>query len=153
MFYAEIPVPLLSLPPSSLGLQELQQLGVTPVVSSAPPPAPSPSPPPPTRGQQQRSLTNANPAPPRPSSLILGAPQVSRKEAQQEEEEHEEEEEVGEEAMESTDTDRTVEGSSGTDSRKQSYGELEGSYEDGDEMPKEEPAVVSLEFGMARMTC
>uniref|UniRef100_A0A8C5A5W7 Myotubularin phosphatase domain-containing protein n=1 Tax=Gadus morhua TaxID=8049 RepID=A0A8C5A5W7_GADMO len=110
------------------------------------------------REQQQRSLTNANPAPPRPNSLILGAPQVSRKEAQQDEEkqqqqEEEEEEEVGEEATESTDTDRTVEGSSGTDSRKQSYGELEGSYEDGDEMTKEEPAVVSLEFGMARMTC
>uniref|UniRef100_A0A672IM37 Myotubularin phosphatase domain-containing protein n=1 Tax=Salarias fasciatus TaxID=181472 RepID=A0A672IM37_SALFA len=50
-----------------------------------------------------------------------------------------------------TDTERTVEGSSGTESRKQSYGELEGTYNN--ELAKEEPAVVSLEFGVARMTC
>uniref|UniRef100_A0A8D3CD08 Myotubularin phosphatase domain-containing protein n=1 Tax=Scophthalmus maximus TaxID=52904 RepID=A0A8D3CD08_SCOMX len=59
--------------------------------------------------------------------------------------------EVGEEATESTDTERTVEGSSGSESRKQSYGELEGTYNS--ELAKEEPAVVSLEFGVARMTC
>uniref|UniRef100_A0A8D3E643 Myotubularin phosphatase domain-containing protein n=1 Tax=Scophthalmus maximus TaxID=52904 RepID=A0A8D3E643_SCOMX len=55
------------------------------------------------------------------------------------------------EATESTDTERTVEGSSGSESRKQSYGELEGTYNS--ELAKEEPAVVSLEFGVARMTC
>lgn len=121
----------------------LQQLGVTPVVTSDPP-----APPPPTR--DQRSLSNRSPLPPRPDSLILGAP-ISRKEAQQQEEEEDEEEEVGEEATESTDTERTVEGSSGTESRKQSYGELEGTYNS--ELAKGEPAVVSLEFGVARMTC
>ncbi|KAG7260910.1 hypothetical protein CRUP_031906 [Coryphaenoides rupestris] len=129
---------------------QLLQLGVTPAQQQQ------------QQQQQQRPLTNSNSnpnlLPPRPSSLILEALPISRKEAQQEEEE-EEEEEVGEEATENTDTERTVEGSSGTDSRKQSYGELDGTYAvDGDEdadgeMMKAEPAVVSLEFGMARMTC
>ncbi|XP_071369241.1 myotubularin-related protein 6 [Centroberyx affinis] len=119
----------------------LHQLGVTPVTTSDPPA------PPPTR--DQRSLSNPNTLPPRPDSLILGAP-ISRKEAQRREEE-DEEEEVGEEATESTDTERTVEGSSATESRKQSYGELEGTYNS--DLAKAEPAVVSLEFGVARMTC
>ncbi|XP_029955437.1 phosphatidylinositol-3,5-bisphosphate 3-phosphatase MTMR6 [Salarias fasciatus] len=121
----------------------LQQLGVTPVATSDPPA------PPPTRDQR----TNPNALPPRPDSLILGAP-VSQKEAQRHEEEDNDndgQEDVGEEAVESTDTERTVEGSSGTESRKQSYGELEGTYNN--ELAKEEPAVVSLEFGVARMTC
>ncbi|TNN84639.1 Myotubularin-related protein 6 [Liparis tanakae] len=125
----------------------LQQLGVTPVVTSDPPP--------PTRDQR----ANSNTVPPRPDSLILGAPishkEVQRREEeeeqQQEEEEEAEEEEVGEEATESTDTERRVEGSSGSESRKQSYGELEGTHNS--ELAKEEPAVVSLEFGVARMTC
>uniref|UniRef100_A0A674AG22 Myotubularin related protein 6 n=1 Tax=Salmo trutta TaxID=8032 RepID=A0A674AG22_SALTR len=42
---------------------------------------------------------------------------------------------------------RTVEGSSGSE-RKESYGDLQGTYG-----AKVEPAVVSLEFGVARMTC
>lgn len=109
---------------------------MTPIVTSDPPA------PPPTRDQH----SNSSILPPRPDSLILGAP-VNHKEAQQEDEE----EEVGEEATESTDMERTVEGSSGSESRKQSYGELEGTYNG--EGPKEEPAVVSLEFGVARMTC
>ncbi|XP_068565832.1 myotubularin-related protein 6 [Cebidichthys violaceus] len=127
----------------------LHQLGVTPIVTSDPPP--------PTRDQR----SNSNSLPPRPDSLILGAPinhkEVQRQEEedeqqqQQQQQEEEEEEEVGEEATESTDTERTVEGSSGTESRKQSYGELEGTYNS--ESAKEEPAVVSLEFGVARMTC
>uniref|UniRef100_A0A672IM16 Myotubularin phosphatase domain-containing protein n=1 Tax=Salarias fasciatus TaxID=181472 RepID=A0A672IM16_SALFA len=124
-------------------VQRLQQLGVTPVATSDPPA------PPPTRDQR----TNPNALPPRPDSLILGAP-VSQKEAQRHEEEDNDndgQEDVGEEAVESTDTERTVEGSSGTESRKQSYGELEGTYNN--ELAKEEPAVVSLEFGVARMTC
>uniref|UniRef100_A0A8D3BB81 Myotubularin phosphatase domain-containing protein n=1 Tax=Scophthalmus maximus TaxID=52904 RepID=A0A8D3BB81_SCOMX len=116
----------------------LQQLGVTPVVVTSEPPAA-----PPTRDQHSRTL------PPRPDSLILGAP-VNHKEVQRRVEE-DEQEEVGEEATESTDTERTVEGSSGSESRKQSYGELEGTYNS--ELAKEEPAVVSLEFGVARMTC
>uniref|UniRef100_A0A1A8ETN2 Myotubularin related protein 6 n=1 Tax=Nothobranchius korthausae TaxID=1143690 RepID=A0A1A8ETN2_9TELE len=114
----------------------LQQLGVTPISTSDPPA------PPPTRDQQ------ANPLPPRPASLILGAP-ISQKEVQRQEED--EQDEMGEEATESTDNERTVEGSSGSESRKQSYGELEGTYNK--ELGKEEPAVVSLEFGVARMTC
>jgi len=131
----------------SLPLQRLQQLGVTPIVTSDPPP--------PTRDQR----SNSNTLPPRPDSLILGAP-ISHKEVQrweeedeqqQEEEGEEEGEEVGEEATESTDTERTVEGSSGSESRKQSYGELEGTHNS--ELAKEEPAVVSLEFGVAHMTC
>uniref|UniRef100_G3NCV0 Myotubularin phosphatase domain-containing protein n=1 Tax=Gasterosteus aculeatus aculeatus TaxID=481459 RepID=G3NCV0_GASAC len=99
----------------------------------------------------------SNTLPPRPDSLILGAAindkEVQRQanERQQQLQEEEEEEEVGQEAVESTDTERTVEGSSGTESRKQSYGELEGTYNS--ELAKEEPAVVSLEFGVARMTC
>uniref|UniRef100_A0AAQ5YUG0 Myotubularin phosphatase domain-containing protein n=1 Tax=Amphiprion ocellaris TaxID=80972 RepID=A0AAQ5YUG0_AMPOC len=119
--------------------KKLQQLGVTPVATSDPPAAP------PTRVQR----SNSNTLPPRPDSLILGAP-INHKEVQRHEED-DEQEEVGEEAMESTDTERTVEGSSGTDSRKQSYGELEGTYNS--DVAKEEPAVVSLEFGVARMTC
>ncbi|XP_037550040.1 myotubularin-related protein 6 [Nematolebias whitei] len=111
----------------------LQQLGVSPV-SSCGLPAP-----PPTRDQR------SNPLPPRPDSLILGAP-INQKEAQRREEEQDE---VGEEATEST--ERTVEGSSGSESRKQSYGELEGTYKS--ELAKEEPAAVSLEFGVARMSC
>uniref|UniRef100_A0A669ESG8 Myotubularin related protein 6 n=1 Tax=Oreochromis niloticus TaxID=8128 RepID=A0A669ESG8_ORENI len=117
----------------------LQQLGVVPVATSDPPA------PPPTRDQ----LSNSHSLPPRPDSLILGAP-INHKEVQRHEEENEQEE-VGEEATESTDTERTVEGSSGTESRKQSYGELEGTYNS--DLVKEEPAVVSLEFGVARMTC
>lgn len=120
-------------------VQRLQQLGVTPVATS------EPSATPPTRDQR----SNPNTLPPRPDSLILGAP-INHKEVQRQEEE-DGQEEVGEEAMESTDTERTVEGSSGTESRKQSYGELEGTYNS--ELAKEEPAVVSLEFGVARMTC
>ncbi|XP_063768362.1 myotubularin-related protein 6 isoform X2 [Eleginops maclovinus] len=120
-------------------LQNLLQLGVTPVVTSDPPA------PPPTRDQHCNSTT----LPPRPDSLILGAP-INHKEVERQEGEYEQEE-VGEEATESTDTERSVEGSSGTDSRKQSYGELEGTYNS--ELAKEEPAVVSLEFGVARMTC
>lgn len=116
----------------------LHQLGVTPIATSDPPA------PPPTRDH-----INSNPLPPRPASLILGAP-INHKEEQRQEEE-DEQEEVGEEATESTDMERTVEGSSGTESRKQSYGELEGTYNS--ELGKEEPAVVSLEFGVARMTC
>ncbi|KAG7233662.1 hypothetical protein INR49_006739 [Caranx melampygus] len=117
----------------------LQQLGVTPVATS------EPSATPPTRDQR----SNPNTLPPRPDSLILGAP-INHKEVQRQVEE-DGQEEVGEEAIESTDTERTVEGSSGTESRKQSYGELEGTYNS--ELAKEEPAVVSLEFGVARMTC
>ena len=124
---------------SFVSVQRLQQLGVTPVVRSEPPV------PPPTRDQR----CNANTLPPRPDSLILGVT-ISHKEVQRQVEEAEQEE-MGEEAMESTDTERTVEGSSGTESRKQSYGELEGTYNG--ELAKEEPAVVSLEFGVARMTC
>ncbi|XP_036934246.1 myotubularin-related protein 6 isoform X1 [Acanthopagrus latus] len=118
----------------------LQQLGVTPITTSDPPAAP------PTRDQR----SNSSAYPPRPDSLILGAP-INPKEVQRQQEEDDEQEEVGEEATESTDTERTVEGSSGTESRKQSYGELEGTYNS--ELAKEEPAVVSLEFGVARMTC
>uniref|UniRef100_A0A8C7KN70 Myotubularin related protein 6 n=1 Tax=Oncorhynchus kisutch TaxID=8019 RepID=A0A8C7KN70_ONCKI len=46
-----------------------------------------------------------------------------------------------------SDTERTVEGSSGTE-RKESYSDLQETYG-----AKAEPAVVSLEFGVARMTC
>lgn len=117
----------------------LNELGVTPVVTSDAPAHP------PMRDQRST-------LPPRPDSLILGAP-VNHKEQQRQVEENndDEQDEVGEEALESTDTERTVEGSSGTESRKQSYGELEGTYNN--ELAKEEPAVVSLEFGVARMTC
>lgn len=124
---------------SFVSVQKLQQLGVTPIATSDPPA------PPPTRDQR----SNSNALPPRPDSLILGAP-INHKEVQRQVED-DEQEEVGEEATESTDTERTVEGSSGTESRKQSYGELEGTYNT--ELAKEEPAVVSLEFGVARMTC
>lgn len=110
---------------------------MTPITTSDPPATP------PTRDQR------TNPLPPRPDSLILGAP-INHKEVQRREEE-DEQDELGEEAMESTDTERTVEGSSGSESRKQSYGELEGTCNG--ELAKEEPAVVSLELGVARMTC
>lgn len=110
---------------------------MTPVVNSDPPL------PPPTRNQHFSSST----LPPRPNTLILGA-RVNQKEEQRQEDE---EEEVGEEATESTDMERTVEGSSGSESRKQSYGDLEGTFNG--ELAKEEPAVVSLERGVARMTC
>uniref|UniRef100_A0A673B6E9 Myotubularin phosphatase domain-containing protein n=1 Tax=Sphaeramia orbicularis TaxID=375764 RepID=A0A673B6E9_9TELE len=122
-----------------LFFQRLHQLGVTPLTTSDPPAHP------PTRDQR----TNSNSLPPRPDSLILGAP-VNHKDVQGQDDE-DEQDEVGEEAVESTDMERTVEGSSGTESRKQSYGELEGTYNN--ELAKEEPAVVSLEFGVARMTC
>lgn len=83
--------------------------------------------------------------PPRPQSLILGAP-LSRKETQQEDEE---EEVFGEEAREDAPVgsgrERTVEGSSATEN---GYGEIQGSFGS-----KSEPAIVSLEFGVARMTC
>uniref|UniRef100_A0A674NHC3 Myotubularin related protein 6 n=1 Tax=Takifugu rubripes TaxID=31033 RepID=A0A674NHC3_TAKRU len=115
----------------------LEQLGVTTVVNSDPPL------PPPTRNQHFSSST----LPPRPNTLILGA-RVNQKEEQRQEDE---EEEVGEEATESADMERTVEGSSGSESRKQSYGDLEGTFNG--ELAKEEPAVVSLERGVARMTC
>ncbi|MEQ2182769.1 hypothetical protein GOODEAATRI_025663 [Goodea atripinnis] len=115
----------------------LQKLGVTPIATSDRPA------PPPTRDQR------ANPLPPRPDSLILGAP-INHKEVERREEE-DEQDEVGVEATERTDTERTVEGSSGTESRKPSYGELEGTCNG--ELAKEEPAVVSLELGVARMTC
>lgn len=120
----------------------LHELGVTPVVTFDTPALP------PSRDLR----SGPHPLPPRPDSLILGAP-VNHKEQQRQVEENDdgEQDEVGEEALESTDTERTVEGSSGTESRKQSYGELEGTYNN--ELAKEEPAVVSLEFGVARMTC
>lgn len=83
--------------------------------------------------------------PPRPQSLILGAP-LSRKETQQEDEE---EAVFGEEAREDAPVgsggERTVEGSSATEN---GYGEIQGSFGS-----KSEPAIVSLEFGVARMTC
>ncbi|MCJ8745875.1 hypothetical protein PDJAM_G00135490 [Pangasius djambal] len=97
----------------------------------------------PLNHQKERSI------PSRPRSLILGAP-VSRKEAQQDEDE--EEEIYGEEALEEEDDippsssgERTVEGSSASEN---GYTELQGSFGS-----KSEPAVVSLEFGVARMTC
>lgn len=123
--------------------KRLHELGVTPVVTSDDPTIP------PTR--EQRSTPHTFPT--RPDSLILGAPINHKEQQRQEEEENDEgdQDEVGEEALESTDTERTVEGSSGTESRKQSYGELEGTFNK--EMAKEEPGVVSLEFGVARMTC
>lgn len=121
--------------------QRLQQLGVTPAVTSDPPP--------PTREQRAKS----NPLPPRPDSLILGAP-IGRKDARRRDDEDDgAQDEVGEEATECCDTERTVEGSSATESRKQSYAELEFNGGGGEQLAKEEPAVVSLEFGVARMTC
>lgn len=86
--------------------------------------------------------------PPRPRSLILGAP-VSRKEVQQDDDDNEL---YGEEALEMEDDvlpssggERTVEGSSASEN---GFMELQGSFGS-----KSEPAVVSLEFGVARMTC
>lgn len=122
-----------------LPVQRLHQLGVAPNT------IPDPPAPPPTRDQR----SNSNTLPPRNDSFILGAP-INHKEVQQQQEE-DEQEEVAEEATEGTDIERTVEGSSGTESRKQSYGELEGTYNK--ELAEEEPAIVSLEFGVARMTC
>lgn len=97
----------------------------------------------PLNHQKERSI------PPRPRSLILGAP-VSRKEAQQDEDG--EEEVYGIEALEEEDDvppsssgERTVEGSSASEN---GYTELQGSFGS-----KSDPAVVSLEFGVARMTC
>ncbi|KAI4898577.1 hypothetical protein NFI96_033237 [Prochilodus magdalenae] len=89
--------------------------------------------------QKERNL------PARPQSLILGAP-LSRKEAQQEDEEEEVYgEEVREDVPVGSGEERTVEGSSATEN---GYGELQGSFDS-----KSEPAIVSLEFGVARMTC
>lgn len=112
-------------------------------------------PPPPTRDQRP----NSNPLPPRPDSLILGAP-IGRKDARRRDDEDNgdgAQDEVGEEATECCDAERTVEGSSATESRKQSYAELEGTFNgnggSSQELAKEEPAVVSLGFGVARMTC
>lgn len=112
---------------SAFSLQKLQKFGL----STSP-----------LNHQNERSV------PPRPRSLILGAP-VSRKEAQQNEDE---EEVYGEEALEEEDDvprsssgERTVEGSSASEN---GYTELQGSFGS-----KSEPAVVSLEFGVARMTC
>ncbi|KAG7487347.1 hypothetical protein MATL_G00022180 [Megalops atlanticus] len=79
--------------------------------------------------------------PPRPDSLILGAP-LSCKEAQREEGEREEGREG---APACSDGERTVEGSSATE---KAYGELQGSFGS-----KPEPSLVSLELGVARMTC
>lgn len=125
-----------------LSLQQLHQLGGSPIAPSEPPAPP--------QCRDQRS--NSSALPPRPDSLILGVP-INHKEVRQQQEDDgdEQQEEVVEEATESTDMERTVEGSSGTESRKQSYGELEGTFNG--ELAKEEPAVVSLEFGVARMTC
>lgn len=92
-----------------------------------------------------RSQPKERSFPPRPQSLILGAP-LSRKETQQEDEE---EEVFGEEAQEDASVgsggERTVEGSSATEN---GYGEIQGSFGS-----KSEPTIVSLEFGVARMTC
>uniref|UniRef100_A0A8C1FJ22 Myotubularin related protein 6 n=2 Tax=Cyprinus carpio TaxID=7962 RepID=A0A8C1FJ22_CYPCA len=78
-------------------------------------------------------------------SIHHNAPLLSRKEVQQEEDE----EVFGEEAMEDapaiTGGERTVEGSSATEN---GYGELMGSFGS-----KNEPGAVTLEFGVARMTC
>ncbi|KAA0704603.1 Myotubularin-related protein 6 [Triplophysa tibetana] len=83
--------------------------------------------------------------PPRPQSLILGAPVLSRKEVQREEDEEVFGEEAREDVPISTGGERTVEGSSATEN---GYMELPGSFGS-----KGEPAVVTLEFGVARMTC
>ena len=89
--------------------------------------------------------------PQRPRSLILGAP-LSRKEAQQQldeeavvEAEEAQEEEGEEDGLARSCGERTVEGSSATEN---GYGDLEEAFSS-----KPEPAVVSLEFGVARMTC
>ncbi|KAG5268091.1 hypothetical protein AALO_G00208150 [Alosa alosa] len=91
--------------------------------------------------------------PARPRSLILGAP-LSCKEAQQQqlddepvveaEEAREAEEDDGGGLARSCGT-RTVEGSSATEN---GYAELDEAFSS-----KPKPAVVSLEFGVARMTC
>uniref|UniRef100_W5M8U4 Myotubularin related protein 6 n=1 Tax=Lepisosteus oculatus TaxID=7918 RepID=W5M8U4_LEPOC len=72
--------------------------------------------------------------PPRPQSLILGAP-LSCKEEQQLREEG---------GLRGRDSVRTVEGSSATD---RGYGELRDAF------AKPEPTLVSLELGVAKMTC
>ena len=130
---------LLSFP--CLALQQLHQFAVTPIAPSEPPVPP----------QCRDQRTNSSTLPPRPDSLILGLPINHKEVRQQEEDNGVGPEEAVEEATEITDMERTVEGSSGTESRKQSYGELEGTFNG--ELAKEEPAVVSLEFGVARMTC
>lgn len=107
--------------------QKLQKFGV------------STSPPKPQTPPRERSL------PPRPQSLILGAPVLSRKEVQREEDEEVFAEEAREDVPISTGGERTVEGSSATEN---GYMELPGSFGS-----KSEPAVVTLEFGVARMTC
>ncbi|KAL2085867.1 hypothetical protein ACEWY4_019187 [Coilia grayii] len=92
--------------------------------------------------------------PARPRSLILGTP-LSRKEAQQQQEDDEpvveaeeaqEEEDEVDSGLSRSCSERTVEGSSGTEN---GYPELEEPFSSA----KAEPAVVSLEFGVARMTC
>ncbi len=64
---------------------------------------------------------------------------------QQEEDEEVFGEEAREDAPANTGGERTVEGSSATEN---GYGELTGSFGS-----KIEPSVVTLEFGVARMTC
>ncbi|KAJ8375607.1 hypothetical protein SKAU_G00061870 [Synaphobranchus kaupii] len=86
--------------------------------------------------QDIHALPSHSALPARPLSLILGAP-FSCKEAQRDESREEEPGCGGRE--------RTVEGSSATDN---GYVELQDSFS-----AKPEPAVVSLEFGVARMTC
>lgn len=107
--------------------QKLQKLGVStsPLKPQTPP--------------REHSL------PPRPQSLILGAPVLSRKEVQREEDEEVFGVEAREDVPISTGGERTVEGSSATEN---GYMELPGSFGS-----KSEPAVVTLEFGVARMTC
>ncbi|KAI1891271.1 hypothetical protein AGOR_G00142060 [Albula goreensis] len=78
--------------------------------------------------------------PPRPQSLILGAP-LSCKEAQRDEAVEGREVGPGRSSGE-----RTVEGSSATEN---GYAELQDSFSSA----KPEPTLVSLEFGVARMTC
>uniref|UniRef100_A0A9R1SK56 Myotubularin related protein 6 n=2 Tax=Cyprinus carpio TaxID=7962 RepID=A0A9R1SK56_CYPCA len=78
-------------------------------------------------------------------ALKTVTPLLSRKEVQQEEDEEVFGEEAREDAPASTGRERTVEGSSATEN---GYGELKGSFDS-----KNEPAVVTLEFGVARMTC
>lgn len=83
--------------------------------------------------------------PPRPRSLILGAPLLGRKDVQQDEDEEMFAEEAREDPPALTGGERTVEGSSATEN---AYTELPGSFGS-----RNEPAMVTLEFGVARMTC
>uniref|UniRef100_A0A8D0C901 Myotubularin related protein 6 n=1 Tax=Scleropages formosus TaxID=113540 RepID=A0A8D0C901_SCLFO len=73
---------------------------------------------------------------PRPQSLILGTPHGHKEEDGEQE---------GEGLPARSDGERTVEGSSATEN---SYAELQGPFG-----AKAEPHLVSLEFGVARMTC